>query len=200
MSRSDFLVLRNHGMFHFKDVKVPRSLIDRKFQSGCSIQNCDATCCAQGVLVDPVEKARILSHALLILKHMEPHQEKNPAKWFEGEEEIDSDFPSGRGEGTQTREYGCVFLKRNGHCVLQAAATAEGKHRFMLKPFFCIAYPITIHQGMVELEDLEYADRKSCCNADDTGALSAIEVLAAEFEFVLGAEGFEELKRLSSKS
>lgn len=196
MSKNNLYVLTNHKISHIKELTVHKDFTRHTFRNGCSIQNCDATCCSQGVLVDPTEKEKILSHADTILRHMEPHQENNPTRWFDNQVEIDADFPSGEAEGTQTRDYGCVFLKRNGHCVLQVAATAEGMHKFFLKPFFCIAFPVTLHRGELEIEDPGYTNRKECCSTDEAGELSVLDVLEEEFEYMLGAEGFEELKNV----
>jgi len=190
-------VLTDHNISHIKELKVHKRFFTHTFRAGCSMQNCDATCCSQGVLLDPTEKEKILSHAETIIKYMEPQHEKDPTRWFDNAAELDTDFPSGKAEGTQTRDYGCVFLKSNGHCVLQAAASAEGKHKFFLKPFFCVAFPVTLHHGELEIEDPGYTNRKECCSVDEAGELHVLDLLAEEFEYILGSKGFEDLKRLA---
>ena len=161
----------------------------------CSMNNCTANCCRYGVWVDVAERDKILVHTELIQRHMEPHQEKNPVNWFEPREIIDSDFPSGRMTGTQVRDTGCVFLDSHGRCVLQKAATEEGLGKFFLKPFFCVAYPITIENGVLMVDDEEFPDNSQCCSPVPNGELNVFDICAEELEFTLGAEGFSEFRQ-----
>lgn len=162
--------------------------------------NCNAGCCQQGVMVDLRERENILAHAELIQRYMEPQQDNNPDAWFDKEVEMDSDYPSGRVVGTQTRDYGCVFLDSGGRCVLQKAAVGEGMSKFAIKPFFCFAFPITIEQGIIMVDDPEFTNRTECCSLVERGSLSAFEVCAEELAFVVGKEGFKELQELSRKN
>lgn len=159
---------------------------------------CNATCCRHGVMVDPAERDTILAHAELVQRHMEAHMHHDPAGWFDTMEETDLDFPSGRAVGTRTREYGCVFLDSKGWCVLQRAAVEEGMSKFALKPFFCFAFPITVEQGTVMVDDPEFTQRPQCCSAVAGGPLRVIDVCEEELIHVLGREGFEELKSLNA--
>lgn len=147
-------------------------------------------------MADLKERDRILEHAPLIQKHMEPHQEKDPSCWFDSTDESDIDYPSGRAIGTQARDYGCVFLDSKGFCVLQRAATEEGMEKHALKPFFCFTYPVTLDHGVLDLEDSEFTNRKECCSRDSVGIRSVTEVCAEELEFMLGREGFQELSTI----
>lgn len=187
-------LLRRHRLSHVADLKMSEDFLDRRFASGCSMANCNAACCRYGVMVDILEKERILAHADLVRKHMEPHQEHDEALWFE-EEEFDKDFPSGKAIGTQHRDYGCVFLDSRGRCVLQKAATEEGMEKFALKPFFCVAYPVTIENGHLEIDEPGFtSDRTGCCATVDEGDLTILDVCGEELRFVLGKDGFDELR------
>ena len=154
---------------------------------------CNAVCCKGGVWVDPTEHANILAHAPVIQQHMDPYQEHRPEFWFDNYEVKDEDFPSGSAIGTRADEQGCVFLKADGKCVLQAAAIAEGMDPFALKPFFCIAFPVTIEHGELMIDDLEFGYRPECCCAVHNGQQSVLDVCNDELRFVLGEEGLREL-------
>ena len=162
------------------------------------MSNCRGNCCKYGVWVDIEESKNILAHVELIQRHMEPHQETNPQNWFEGHTVIDKDFPSGIAIGTQMRDTGCVFLDSKGRCVLQTAAVAEGLDRFALKPFFCVAYPISIENGVLLFDDEEYPDNQQCCSPVPNGSLNVFDICAEELEFTIGPEGLQELREAAA--
>ena len=163
------------------------------------MQNCNASCCQGGVMLDVRERDNILRHTELIRRHMEPTQVHDAAEWFDNEEEVDSDYPSGVGVGTEVTDRGCVFLKEDGRCVLQTAAEEEGMPKHALKPFFCFAFPVTIESGVLTIDDPEFTNRPECCSMVPGGSSSVMEVCAEEFEFVLGFEGMKALRQLSLK-
>jgi len=150
-------------------------------------------------MLDVEERDNILRHADLVHRHMEPSQVHDPGRWFDSEEDVDRDYPSGRGVGTQTTERGCIFLKSDGRCVLQAAAEEEGLPKDALKPFFCFAFPVTIDSGVLIIDDPDLASRPECCSTVHGGSQSVLEVCAWEFEFVLGSEGIKALHALAPK-
>ncbi len=160
------------------------------------MQNCDASCCRHGVLVDVRERDNILRHVDLIHRHMERDQIRDPAKWFETEVEHDADYASGQAVGTVADASGCVFLRRDDRCVLQVAAEEEGMANQTLKPFFFFAFPITVESGVLTIEDPELGNRPQCCSMIPGGSRSVIEVCQNELEFVLGGEGLKELLAL----
>ena len=189
------IILRRHHLRHLPELRVEKGFLSEKFSAGCSMLECNASCCRHGVMVDPVEQQRILEHKDLILKYLEPHQEQNPAEWFDKDEDIDADFPSGKAVGTQTRSYGCVFLDHEGRCALQKTAMEEGMDKFALKPFFCVAFPVTIEDGVLVMEDAEFTGRTACCSVVERGSLTVFDVCREELEFMLGPEGLAELQR-----
>ena len=191
--------LKRHHLSHLPDLKVSDTIFESKFTNSCSMSNCNAACCKHGVYVDLKARDKILAHAAIIQKYLEPHQDSNPMNWFDNEQEVDLDFPSGRAVGTQTRDYGCVFLDKSGRCALQKAAMAEGMDKFALKPFHCVAYPVSIHEGTLLIDDEEFTERPECCSTIPDGALSIFDICTEELEFVLGAEGLTELKEIASK-
>ncbi len=199
MSQSRFPELRNHRLSHLPVLKVDPVVFEAKFVHGCSVQNCNATCCQEGVMVDLGERDNILRHADLVKRHMEPNQIHDPSMWFDEVEEVDRDYPSGTAVGTEVTENGCVFLMRDGRCVLQTAAEQEGMPKHALKPFFCFAFPVTIEAGVLTIDDPEFTSRPECCSMVPGGSTPVLEVCAEEFEFVLGTAGLKALRDLSSK-
>ncbi|MBI3194807.1 MAG: DUF3109 family protein [Ignavibacteriae bacterium] len=197
MSTNHKYTLTQHRLSHIKPLTVSNDFFRPLFAGSCSMMNCNGRCCKDGVWADPTERDRILGHAEMIKKYMEQHQEHNHATWFDAEEVEDPDFPSGKAIGTQTRGNGCVFLNSNGHCVLQITATEEGISKFALKPFFCFAFPVAIEFGELVLDDPDFTYRTQCCATIEQGKQTVMDVCTEELEFVLGAEGFSELKNLS---
>jgi hypothetical protein len=199
MAENSFPVLRVHKLKHIAELKVDPVVFNTAFAHECSMQNCNATCCQGGVMLDVAERDRILQNADLIKRHMEPDQVQDPAGWFDNELEIDPDYPSGTGVGTQTTERGCVFLKKGGRCVLQSAAMDEGLPKDALKPFFCFAFPVTIDSGVLTIDDPDFTNRPDCCSMIQGGTKSVLEICAEEFEFVLGSEGAKALREMSEQ-
>lgn len=199
MAEKPFPVLTDHKLTHLPNLKVDPVIFSATFSHACSMQNCNATCCQGGVLLDVKEKENILSQADIVLRYMEPDQVRDPQKWFDNEEEADADYPSGRGDGTQTTDRGCVFLMRDGRCVLQYAAMQEGIPKQALKPFFCFAFPVTIDAGVLTIDDPDFTNRPECCSMISDGSQSVLEICREEFDFVLGTEGTKALIELSKK-
>jgi Fe-S-cluster containining protein len=189
--------IRNHRLSHIGPLKIDPVVFEAKFVHGCSMSNCNATCCQDGVMVDLKERDTISRHADLIKQHMESDQEHDDSKWFDPNDEADEDFPSGRAIGTQSNEQGCVFLMKNGRCVLQFVASEEGISKHTLKPFYCFAFPVTIEKGVLTIDDPDFTDRPECCSMIPGGSRSVLEVCAEEFEFVLGKEGMDELRGIA---
>ena len=67
---------------------------------------------------------------------------------------------------------------------------------FALKPFFCYAFPVTIEDGLLMLDDPEIANRPECCSMQPGGSMTVLDVCEEEFRFVLGDDGFSELRNL----
>ena len=190
------LVLRKHRLRHLPELRVHENMLEPVFAAGCSMMNCNATCCGGGVFADIKERETILEHVALITQYMEPDQEHDPAQWFDEHEVIDMDFPSGKAIGTKATEHGCVFLDSKGRCVLQTAASEEGMGKFALKPFYCVAYPVTINKATLMIDDPTLTERNECCSAVGNGSLTVFEVCAEELEFTLGPKGIDELRQL----
>jgi Fe-S-cluster containining protein len=197
MKKNRIREIRNHRLTHIPKLKVDPVVFESRFSHGCSMSNCNAACCQSGVMVDIEERDKILQNAGLIKQHMEPEQEHDSFRWFDPHDEKDVDFPSGRAIGTQASGRGCVFLMKDGRCVLQFVAAEEGISKHTLKPFFCFAFPVTIDSGVLTIDDPDLTNRHECCSMIPGGSRSVMEVCAEEFEFILGTEGMKELTEMA---
>jgi len=186
------ITLRKHNLPHLPDLQLDPAVFEPTYDGACSMGHCNAHCCRDGVFLDPADKQKILDHADLVIRHMDPHQVKNPDEWFEEEEVHDPDFPSGVCAGTKALDYGCVFLNTRGHCVLQAAAMAAGMPKFELKPFYCVAFPLTISEGVLTVEDGSFTNRPQCCAPGGNPTLAPMDVCREELEFMIGPAGLDE--------
>jgi len=185
-------VVRTHALSHVSELRVDPAVLEARFAAGCSTAHCNAGCCRAGVDADVVERDRILAHAGLIQRHMDPQQEADPASWFDAEAFADADMPSGFAVTTKVRHGACVFLNRESRCVLQIAS-AEAGDGTDLKPFFCHAYPLTLDEGMLTL-DPHLATRPECCAQTSGGGATVFEACATELRFMLGEHGVRALR------
>jgi Fe-S-cluster containining protein len=192
-------ILKKHNLGHISELRIDPEILLHRFSPGCSMCHCNGTCCAEGVLLDLKDKERILAHADLIKKYLEPQQDHDAAKWFDHKIEYDIDFPSGRCDGTAVRDGGCVFLDNKGLCALQKTAMAEGMDKFALKPFYCVAFPLVIDGHVLTTDDPEFTNRSQCCSIVPDGSLTVLDVCREEFEYILGTEGLEEIEQVFKK-
>jgi Fe-S-cluster containining protein len=196
VAETNSIFLVKHKLKHFPELQVDPEILSQRFSPQSAMGNCNGACCAEGVLLDVEEKERILAHADLIKKYLEPQQEKDTQKWFENNIEHDTDFPSGKCDGTAVIGNRCVFLCSKGLCALQKTAMAEGMDKFALKPFYCVAFPITIDQHVLTTYEPEFTNRRQCCSIVSAGPLTVLDVCREEFEYILGADGLKEIEKL----
>jgi hypothetical protein len=171
---------------------ISRDLFTKGFASGSGPCTCTSSCCGGGVYVDVGERDRILDHANLIKKYMDQTQTRDERLWFEGWEEEDGDFASGRCVGTSVLSDKCAFLDGLGACTIQKATTAEGMGRWALKPLYCILYPLEISDGVVNFDPM-LQDEQSCCSITDKPDIPVYEACRDELVHLLGEEGFHSL-------
>jgi Fe-S-cluster containining protein len=170
-------------------------LLRARFASGCDTGRCNAACCRTGVWLDTGERDRILAHAQRVRLAMDRTQPRDTRRWFSRRMTTDPDFPSGRAVHTRVVNGGCVFLDGDKRCVLQKASNAGGPQ---LKPFFCSAFPITIDQGVLTLEDRDHRSRPECCASTRDGRLTVFDVCGRELRHTLGAAGLASLRRMAT--
>jgi Fe-S-cluster containining protein len=188
--------LREHHLTHIDNLHVGEELLTSRFAASSSMMACSARCCREGVLVDIAHRDRILAEAPMIVEYMEPTQQRDPSRWFHDEDEVDTDFPSGRAVNTNSHNGACVFLDSMRRCALQRAEE-RSPH---LKPFFCRAFPIAIVSGRVTL-DVEWCPGETqCCSPVAGGDRPALEVCHDELAHLLGAAGMRELHRVADRA
>lgn len=190
-------LLRNHPLKQFAELKVGDDVFNTRYENGCSMYNCRGRCCADGVDLDIVERDRILEHAHLIQPHMDETQDRNPQKWFQKKTHSDADFPSGECATTAVRENGCVFLNKDGYCVVHIAESRLSKGFGYLKPFFCRAFPVCILNSTLCVDDEQCPAEHKCCGPVKNGPLTILDICAFELEFMLGADGLAELRTMA---
>jgi Fe-S-cluster containining protein len=185
-------VLRDHPLAHLSKLSVGEDFFRARFPKACSTSRCNANCCKNGVWTDLKERDTILRNADLIRNHMDPDQEQNSNRWFDAEIREDTDYPSGQSVSTQVYGGACVFLNNARRCVLQKASQ---NHCLNLKPFFCLAFPITIEKGQLKIDNGFNLD---CCTLAPDGVLDVFDVCAPELTHVLGEAGVRELEQLAT--
>ena len=188
--------LHEHHLPYITDLRVGEEVFAARFDRDADSSRCSAHCCRAGVLVDIAHRDRILAEASLVREYMEPSQERDPAKWFNAQDEEDVDFPSRRAINTTLVGGTCVFLDSQRRCVLQRAEERSPG----LKPFYCRAFPIVIVEGRLTLNCDHCPDETQCCGIVAGGERTALDVFRFELTHTLGADGVRELERVESES
>jgi Protein of unknown function (DUF3109) len=176
-----------------KGYTFSHELFEKGFPTGEGPCKCASTCCSGGVYADLRERDRILVNKDLVMRHMDETQNTDHRQWFEEQEEEDHDFPSGRCVGTEVFNDKCVFLNKEGHCSLQVAAVADGRHKWDLKPFYCVLFPIEISDRVVSFDPM-LQDEESCCSAKSRFTIPLFEGCRDEIVHAIGEDGFRELQ------
>ena len=190
-------VLHKHRLGYFPELKVGEDIFTMRYASGCSMSNCHGICCADGVDVDIAERDRILEHADMIRQYMDETQDRDTANWFQ-EPKPDPDFPSGQCTTTRLKGNGCNFLNKHGQCVVHMAEAKAPPGFGYLKPFFCRAFPVCILNGTLSVDDEQCPDERACCGPVKNGPLSILDTCAFELEYMLGADGLAELRKMAA--
>ncbi len=113
-------------------------------------------CCQYGVDVDVGERDQILAHAGDVRAVLDAEVADQP--WFETEEKVDADFPSGRYVRTRTHGGGCLFLSHDGRgCAIHRASIERGWDFHGVKPHVCRLFPLSYDERSIVLSD-DYRD------------------------------------------
>jgi Fe-S-cluster containining protein len=118
-------------------------------------QKLDA-CCQYGCDVDIAEREQILAHSEGIRALL--RSEAKDARWFDPEETLDSEYPSGRVVRTELFEGGCVFLAHDLRgCAIHRASIEGAWDMRGVKPAICRLFPLT-YEGDTILIAEEYPE------------------------------------------
>lgn len=172
--------------------KIDPILFEKGFAKGCGPFQCHTTCCSSGVFIDPAEKEAILQHKEEVKMKMDETQTQDETAWFENSIEEDSDFPSGYAVGTEVFNNKCVFLRKDGKCSVQLVSAEKYNDPWKIKPYFCVAFPISVDNSVVTFDDYQQGNAPCCSIVADTN-IPLIESCKAELEYVLGKEGYQQL-------
>ncbi len=184
--------MREPAPLHVKGYAIDPILFTQGYPKGCGPYACSSRCCSDGVWVDLKEKERIIEERELIQRYMDDTQDKDPDNWF-AECEDDDDFPSGVCEGTTVRSGGCVFLNKEGLCVLQVAAASEGRHKWDIKPFYCILFPISIANKTITFDDHKQGE-VACCTIGRHHLIPLFQACKEELIHAVGDDGYRALE------
>lgn len=156
---------------------------------------CETSCCASGVFVDLKERDVIVGHKDGIKAHMDETQTTDDSRWFDDDIVDDQDFISGKTVGTQTHNDKCVFRRLDGRCSIQVYGQESGAGAWTYKPFYCIAFPVVVCDGVLTFDDYQQGSTR-CCSIVDEHAAPLVDSCKDELEYILGKEGYEELLAL----
>ncbi len=174
-------------------------LFEKGFTKGCGPYQCETTCCSSGVFLDPKDRDVILEHKEEVKQQMDETQTENESVWFDNKPVDDIDFPSGYAVGTEVFNDKCVFLRKDGRCSVQLVSAEKYGDPWKIKPYFCIAFPISVENGMLTFDDYQQGKTECCSIVRDTDA-TLIDSCKAELEFVLGKEGYQQLAEYNKQS
>ncbi len=189
-------------------VVVSSNLLTLSHGEHCHDGDCKAACCVGGIWVDLLEVQRILEHANDLRPFLAPQYALNEDLWFEDDDYLHPDFPSGVALATRTvpraanaEVDGCIFLRADHLCALHVASDALGLGWPGLKPFECATYPIRRADGIVGYDEETAAENPhaDCQKRTEPSPLPRFVVFKAELELAIGKKAYSELaKRANS--
>ena len=181
------LVALGHHRFHsaWADVFTKRVVADC-MSHACAMHETGTTkldaCCQYGCDVDIAERAKILAHADDIRSVLRP--EVKDAAWFETDEEVDPDYPSGRVVRTEVHGGGCIFLAQDRRgCAIHRASLERGWDFRGIKPAICRLFPLSYERDAILIAD-EYPEY-SCAH---TGGPTLYRITRDTLGELFGAE------------
>jgi Fe-S-cluster containining protein len=162
------LVTLDHPRFQ----KVWTAIFTRRLVADCMTHQCSMVdthsekldaCCQYGCDVDLAEREAILARTDDIRALLRP--EVAQARWFDPEEEVDPDYPSGRVVRTEVHDGGCLFLAHDRRgCAIHRASLEQGWDFRGVKPAICRLFPLSYEEDTIVIAD-EYPEY-SCAHVD----------------------------------
>jgi len=162
-----------------------------KFVKTCDVCVCSGECCYYGVYIDKNEYDLIMSIKDRVINACDDSQTKDSTRWFEALE-VDTDFQSGIAVGTEVYNQKCVFLDKQGFCILQKIAIEDKEFKWKYKPLYCILFPLVIFEGALTIDD-EHIDRMHYCSLKHNQTTTMFEHSREELRYFFGEKAFEEL-------
>jgi len=123
--------------------RVDKGIFTDRYYARCMENKCRDLCCSYGCPMEPIEIERIMEYR----GELEKRLGKNSTQWF-GEEEDDSNYPSGRIKNTKVYNGQCVFHDWSFRgCLLHRLALEKGMEPRKIKPMVCFIFPLSWHKG-----------------------------------------------------
>jgi Fe-S-cluster containining protein len=151
---------------------VAASIFTRRLVADCMTHRCTMVdthtekldaCCQYGCDVDLHERAAIEARSDQIRGLL--REEAQGARWFDPEEIVDADYPSGRVVRTEVHRGGCIFLAHDRRgCAIHRAAIEGGWDFRGVKPAICRLFPLSYEHDEIFLAE-EYPEY-SCAHVD----------------------------------
>jgi Fe-S-cluster containining protein len=151
---------------------VSAAIFTRRLTADCMTHRCTMVdtghkkldaCCQYGCDVDLHERAAIEARGDEIRALLRP--DAQAARWFDPEEEVDDDYPSGRVVRTEVHAGGCIFLAHDRRgCAIHRAALENGWDFRGVKPAICRLFPLSYEDDAIVIAD-EYPEY-SCAHVD----------------------------------
>jgi hypothetical protein len=180
--------------FQVKGYTISEDLFMKGYVDSLGPCACSSSCCSGGVYADIKERDIIMAHKDEIKAQMDETQVTDDTRWFDAEEVEHHDFPSGKCIGTQEINGKCAFLNKRGWCSIQMASVAAGKHKWDMKPLYCVLFPVEISDKVVGFDDLLQGERH-CCSIGDEFQTPLFKACQEELEYLLGKDGFAEVEQ-----
>jgi hypothetical protein len=160
-------------------LKIDTNVFSAKFPERCQLDLCRSRCCRFGVWVDIEEQKTIIANQELFVAYLRP-EAKDQKTWF-GKTEEDEDCPSGLAIETQDISGACSFFHPDHGCALQKGAVEAGLHEWIIKPRFCIMFPLVVSEGELTVDD----DMKTLwCMKEKNRTRPILDAVKKEVEFL----------------
>jgi hypothetical protein len=178
-NKYNYTNINSRGFF----MKIDPLVFSAKFPDRCRLDLCRSRCCRFGVWVDIEEQETIIANQELFTPYLRP-EAKDPKTWF-GKTESDPDCPSGLAVETRDIAGACSFYHPAHGCVLQKGAVEAGFHEWIIKPRFCIMFPLVVSGGELTVDD----DMKNLwCMKGKNRTRPILEAVRKEVEFLFDEE------------
>jgi len=172
---------------------VDNIIFSQGYKKGEGPFTCKGDCCCSGVYIGFDDKEKILKHKDIIIANMDETQDKNVENWFEKTIYDDNDFYTGKCTATNLNNNSCVFQNKEKLCILQVTSVKMGKHKWHLKPFYCILFPLVIVDKVLTFDDYQQGIHK-CCTISSDFETPLFEACKEEIIYLFGEYNFELLK------
>jgi Fe-S-cluster containining protein len=156
--------------------------LTRRIFRRASLSRCDATCCKGGVSVSTLERDAIFAHREEVVLAMEasPRRGVAPrsAAWFSSRVKRDPDFLAGRSVDTSVVAGACVFLRDDRLCAVHVASDRAAGHPYVLKPAYCVLFPLAVERGALDVCRGSFTRRPRCCSPVRDGTATPLQIYA----------------------